>query len=78
MNKDYNKHLIKTIIGFIAIIVILICCSQHKDNNNDDEACGLDYTYIVDSLGQTYDTISIDTIYKVDKTGKLYEDIIIK
>ena len=78
MNKDYNKHLIKIIIGFIVTIVILICCSQHKDNNYDNEACGIDYTYIVDSLGQPYDSIAIDTIYKVDETGKLYKDIIIK
>lgn len=78
MNKDYNKHLIKTTIGFVIIIFILICCAQHKDNNYDNEPCGIDYSYIVDTLNQDYDTVSIDTIYKVDNTGKLYEDIIIK
>lgn len=78
MNENYNKHLIKTIIGFVIIIFILICCAQHKDNNYDNEPCGINYSYIVDTLNQDYDTVNIDTIYKVDSTGKLYKDIIIK
>lgn len=79
MNKNYNKDLIKTIIGFIIIIFILICCSQHKDNNNDNnEACGIDYTYIVDTLNQEYDSIITDTIYKTDNNGKVYKTIILK
>mgnify|MGYP003534877884 CR=1 FL=1 len=50
----------------------------YKDNNYDNEPCGIDYSYIVDTLNQDYDTVNIDTIYKVDSTGKLYKDIIIK
>lgn len=70
MNKNYNKHLFITCIILFIIMIILIAITRR--NRTDYDVCGIDSAYIVDSLGEEYNNVTIDTIVKTDINGNVY------
>lgn len=70
MNKNYNKHLFITCIILFIIMIILIAITRH--NRTEYDVCGIDSAYIVDSLGEEYNNVTIDTIVKTDINGNVY------
>ena len=70
MNKNYSKHLF--IICVVLFIIINILIAIARNNRTDYDVCGIDSAYIVDSLGEEYSNITIDTIIKTDVNGNVY------
>ena len=54
-------------------MIILIAIT--RNNRTDYDVCGIDSAYIVDSLGEEYNNITIDTIVKTDINGNVYRTI---
>lgn len=71
MNKNYSKHLF--IICIILFIIMIILITIARNNRTDYDVCGIDSAYIVDSLGEEYNNITIDTIVKTDINGNVYK-----
>lgn len=71
MNKDYNRHLFYICVILVLIINILVVITRHSKTK--DNVCGIDSAYIVDSLKEEYDNVTIDTIIKVDINGNVYK-----
>ena len=70
MNKNYSKHLF--IICVILFIIMISLIAIARNNRTDYDVCGIDSAYIVDSLGEEYNNITIDTIIKTDVNGNVY------
>ena len=70
MNKNYSKHLF--IICVVLFIIMIILITIARNNRTDYDVCGIDSAYIVDSLGEEYNNITIDTIIKTDVNGNVY------
>lgn len=51
-------------------MIILIAITRR--NRTDYDVCGIDSAYIVDSLGEEYNNVTIDTIVKTDINGNVY------
>lgn len=71
MNKNYSKHLF--IICVVLFIITIILIAIARNNRTDYDVCGIDSAYIVDSLGEEYNNITIDTIIKTDVNGNVYK-----
>lgn len=71
MNKNYSKHLF--IICVVLFIITIILIAIARNNRTDYDVCGIDSAYIVDSLGEEYNNITIDTIVKTDVNGNVYK-----
>ena len=54
-------------------IIIIILIAIARNNRTDYDVCGIDSAYIVDSLGEEYSNITIDTIIKTDVNGNVYK-----
>lgn len=52
-------------------MIVLIAIA--RNNRTDYDVCGIDSAYIVDSLGEEYSNITIDTIIKTDVNGNVYK-----
>ena len=70
MNKNYSKHLF--IICVVLFIIMIILIAITRNNRTDYDVCGIDSAYIVDSIGEEYSNITIDTIIKTDVNGNVY------
>lgn len=73
MNKNYSKHLF--IICVVLFIIMIVLIAIARNNRTDYDVCGIDSAYIVDSLGEEYNNITIDTIVKTDINGNVYRTI---
>ena len=71
MNKNYSKHLF--IICVVLFIITIILIAIARNNRTDYDVCRIDSAYIVDSLGEEYSNITIDTIIKTDVNGNVYK-----
>ena len=71
MNKNYSKHLFIICVAMFIIMITLIAIA--RNNRTDYDICGIDSAYIVDSLGEEYSNITIDTIIKTDVNGNVYK-----
>ena len=54
-------------------IIMIILIAIARNNRTDYDICGIDSAYIVDSLGEEYSNITIDTIIKTDVNGNVYK-----
>ena len=54
-------------------IIMIILIAIARNNRTDYDVCGIDSAYIVDSLGEEYNNITIDTIIKTDVNGNVYK-----
>ena len=54
-------------------IIMFILIAIARNNRTDYDVCGIDSAYIVDSLGEEYSNITIDTIIKTDVNCNVYK-----
>ena len=54
-------------------IIMIILIAIARNNRTDYDVCGIDSAYIVDSLGEEYSNITIDTIIKTDVNDNVYK-----